>query len=89
MHANRGGAGNLVDGQTLPDDNDEWWVTAGWPQWLDQHAEVAGDAVVVHYAYSRQRFAARGPNAIDNHPVLANYSELSRVARQGLPSVKY
>lgn len=54
----------------FPDDNDEWWITAGWQTGISQegravsidgiapdviHAEVAGKAVVVHYAYSRQR----------------------------------
>ena len=68
--------GSLVDGQRLPDNNDEWWVTAGWPQWLDQHAEVAGDAIVVHYAYTRQRTASF--KAIDNHPLFANYTALAR-----------
>ena len=68
--------GSLVDGQLLPDNNDEWWVTAGWPQWLNQHAEVVGDAIVVHYAYTRQRLASH--KAIDSHPLYENYTALAR-----------
>ena len=34
--------GEYVNNQRLPDDNDEWWLTAGWLEWLGEHAEVAG-----------------------------------------------
>ena len=67
--------GSLIAGQKLPDDNDEWFITAGWPQALGTHAEVAGDAIVVHYAYTRQRMASGGK--LDSHALLQNYSRLS------------
>jgi hypothetical protein len=47
--------GEYIDKQKLPNDNDEWWLTAGWREWLGEHAEVVGDAIAVHFAYSRQR----------------------------------
>ena len=47
----------------------------GWPQALGTHAEVAGDAIVVHYAYTRQRMASGGK--LDSHALLQNYSRLS------------
>ena len=48
--------GAMVNGHALPDESDEWWVTAGWPLQRGRlHTEVAGDAVVVHFAYRHQR----------------------------------
>ena len=59
----------------MPDASEDWWLTAGWPHWLGQHSEVAGHAVVVNFAYGRQRKYSR--NRIDS--LLKNYSELARL----------
>ena len=69
------GGGFMMKGGAMPmpfpDDNDEWWIVAGWQSGESQsgkrvlspalaeppHSEVVGSAVVVHYAYNRQRKA--------------------------------
>ena len=66
--------GSMVDGRMLPDTNDEWWITAGWPEQRGApHSEVAGDAIVVHFAYRHQR----GPGFDEGGALLQQYLKLS------------
>lgn len=109
------GGGFVMSGSPMPvpmpDNNDEWWIVAGWQSGKSQmgvsfpsgksqsgtawqsgesqsgsrvrrkhvparaeppHSEVVGSAVVVHYAYNRQRRTGLDPNG----KLLRAYSKL-------------
>ena len=55
--------------------NDEWWLSAGWPEWLGEHAEVAGE---IHSFHRRDQHMSdpshsRTLSSLD-HPILPRRS---------------